>query len=129
MPPLSIRTAQALPATQTIRPSQKHFVFHSSYANKHSQNDTVGKTTNNHEYAHLHFAINQKTTAKIKDTRKIQAVPPSIPYISDAPLNMVHLRTLVSKSLLCVCQLHQFSSGPVYTGKTLKFFGSTNGLI
>ena len=46
MPPLSIRTAQPLPATQTIRSSQKHFVFHSSsIANKYSQNDTVGGRT------------------------------------------------------------------------------------
>ena len=45
MPPLSIRTAQVLPATQTIRPLQFFFVFHFSFANKH-RNDTVGETTN-----------------------------------------------------------------------------------
>ena len=72
MPPLSIRTAQALSATQTIRSSQKHFVFRSFFANKHSQNDIVVKQPINHEYAHLYFAINQKTTAKTKYTRKIQ---------------------------------------------------------
>ena len=72
MPPLlSIRTAQALLATQSIRPSQKHFVFHSSFANKHSMILLV-KQPINYEYAHFYFAIRQKTTVKTKDARKIQ---------------------------------------------------------
>ena len=84
MSPLSIRRAQTLSATQTIRPSQKHFMFCSSFANKHSQNDTVGKTTINHEYAHFYFAIDQKTTAKTKEAAKLNKI--------SAHINNVHQR-------------------------------------
>ena len=38
------------------------------------------------------------------------------------PLNMVHLRTLFSKLLSYVYQLHQFPSGPVHAMKTLQVF-------
>ena len=45
MPSLLIRTAQALPATKTIRSWQKYFVFYSSITNKYWQHDAVGRTT------------------------------------------------------------------------------------
>ena len=49
----------------------------------------------------------------------MQSVPPSIPYTSGTPLNLVQLRTHFSTSLLYVYQFHQFPSGLVYTRKTL----------
>ena len=96
MPPLSTRTA--LPTTQTILSSQKHFVFHaSSIANIRSQNDTVGlRQPIIHEYAHLYFAINQKTTTETKIPAKFNMTSATIntTYNQISTRLQVHLRIL-----------------------------------
>ena len=56
---------------------------------------------------------------------KFNTISATINTIRDTPLNLVHLRILFSKSLLYEYQLHQFPSGPVYTGKHDKLFGFT----
>ena len=72
MPPLSIRTAQALSATQTIRPSRKNSCSAPPLRTRIRKVILLVKQLINHEHAHLYFVINQKITAKTKDTRKIQ---------------------------------------------------------
>ena len=131
MLPLSIQTAhQAISATQTIRTYQTLFVFRPSFANKHSQNDNTGKATKQSRICPPLFCNQSEDYCqnKIYPQNSIQSVPPSTPYISGTTLNMVHICTLFSKSLLHVHQLHQFPSGPTYTRKHYKFFGFTKAV-
>ena len=112
------QTAQALPATQTIRSTQKHTPQLRTSIRKMI---LLVEQPINHEHAYPILYCNQS-----EDYFQRQQIPAKFSTIS-ATINIthrqiikplkVHLRTLFSKSLSYVYQLHQAPSGPVYTRK------------
>ena len=125
MPALSIRTAQAPSATQTIRPSQKHFIFRSSFANKHSQNNDVFNQSIMNMPTSILQSIRrllpkQKIPAKFNtisatiNTIHNQITPLKVPYVPFSP-NRYRMYISSTSSLLVL-------STPE---KHYKFFGCT----